>query len=247
MAKLSSTDRGTIEYRPNINFVEPRADDDPIEGLKGPDMDIEAANEQLDKLDRLALAGDLLADALQARVDGKVGDFTVKLDKDIDKPVIDALRRKFGAGPPEITFQQYRECRENMRQFGIDKANQLDPSDDDIKDGRTDPQSPLPLDVNSADAKGGLLRPEVQPKIQVIPPVDIDEFTEDMECLLMNILWQRFIRPILKIVIPPPFGFLLPEDICNSEGETADEEDLQRRAEQALESFIGSTSGEGEE
>lgn len=214
MPKLNGTDRDTINYRPVINFVEPEASDEPLSGLKEPEADIPSANEQLDKLDKLALAGELLSDAIQLRVDDRVGDFAVKLDPSVDKNIIDALKRRFGTEAPEITFDQYRQCRAGMREKAVAKAEELEPSDDDIKDGRINPAGPLPLSIATAEAKGGLLRPELQKSLQVVEPLDLDEFQEDMECLLMNVLWKRFIKKVLMVVIPFPLNLLLPDEIC---------------------------------
>jgi hypothetical protein len=210
---LDNQDRFILNYRPQIAFVEPEADDDIPMGMFTGYPDGEDIDEQWDRVGRLALAGRLLSEAFQARVDAKVGDFEIKLDPIVDKNVIDALTRRYNPDDPtRITYDQYKRCRQDMTDHGLNKANQINPDEEQIQKIRQGEDVELVTD--SQDAKNGLLRPDVTPEAQVIDPIDMDEFQLNLLCILMNLLWKLFLRPALVLLIPPPFSKLIPETIC---------------------------------
>ena len=204
---FSSNDSDILNYRPEINFVEPEfvgevpLTPEPIETLT-------TIQDKWNDLDKMAKAGKLLAEALQTRIDDKVRGFYISLDSKVDRAVIDALQRKFpNADPSRITYEQYKGCREAMRDKGGALASELSPDWDKIKEIRSNSdQSQLDFfDINSPGALDGTaFRPDLQDKGQVIEPIDPDEFQDILIKKLMNLLWSKFIKPVVSAVIPPP-------------------------------------------
>jgi hypothetical protein len=244
---VTTSDRNVLNYRPKIAFVEPELKAEvPVTPLPEAVNPVQA-QEKWDILDRMAIAGRILAEAFQQKVDDQVGDFYVSLDESFDSAAVDAMKRKYasqldrkqkgvdlgegvdlgdglGLGkvapksidPRKITYQQYKECRENMSNHADEVARNMGPDDDVIKQIRSNPtitQISL-FGIDSIEGKSGLLRPELDKKGWVIPPLNLPEIQNDLICRLMNLLWKLFIRPILCTLIPPPLNELIPDEIC---------------------------------
>jgi len=224
--RLSNIDKSILGYKPEINFVEPEFEGEVVRGLAPKILDSADIEAKWDTLDKKAQAGKLLAEAFQGMVDQKVGDFSIALDPIIDSGIKQSIRRRFpGADDSEITFSQYRECREAMRERGLQNANGLVPNLEEVKNIRLNPDQSVPIDFDSAEARKGLLRPELQKEGQIIEPLDIEgKFLPMILCQLANILWQKFVKPFL----PPPLNWILPDEICkigDEEGGALGEDD----------------------
>lgn len=214
---LKFNDRAILNFRPVINFVEPELEAE-VPVTPEPPLTPEVVQERWQELERLSRAGKILAEAMQAKVDQKVGDFAVGLDAKADVAVVDALRRRFpGANLTQITYAQYRECRAAMRDRGDKIARGIEPDWDVVKEIRANPtQVQLGVfDLNNPDAKNGtLLRPDLQEQGQVVEPLDMDAVQNSLLKQLMNLLWKMFIKPALSPLIPPPLNKLIPDEIA---------------------------------
>ena len=202
--KLSNNDREVLEFRPNIAFVEPEVGQgfiDPIEGTDSPQL--EDIKRKRNEVTQLAIAVDTLAKLVQARADVKAQNLKVSLDSKVDQSVIQAMQRRFpGANPNEITYSQYRECKDNIRKKGIEIGRKalVQPSDD----------------FNDILKPAG--RPETNPDAQVIEPLDMQDIQINMICILLNFLWAT-IKNIAFLPLSIPgvgsLGSALPDKLCN--------------------------------
>jgi hypothetical protein len=214
MSQIKQSDLDILGYRPTINFVEPAVVSDVLIKVAGPTF--EEKQQEWKDLERLSEAVRILAEAFQAKVDKKVAGFKVGLDPKADVHVMDSLRRRFpSANPGEITYEQYRECREAMRDHADQAGRGVAPDLSKIKDIRSGSDVGDLFDSNSPAALAGLAnRPDLQDIGRIVEPIDTEEFQNKMLCMLMNMLWKKFIKGILDKTIPPPLNKLIPEELC---------------------------------
>ena len=212
MAKrLDQTSRSILEFRPNIDFVEPDIEQGPIQ----PVVDPTNPKDVLDKADeirKLAKSVDTLAAALQNKADLRAKDMVIKLDPNVDAPAIQAMRRAHpGSDPTKITYPQYAACKDQQLQKGLDLANQGLISAEQIEKARQNLDTTTGFDslFNSEAAKTGGFRPELNTRNQIIQPINMEEFQQTLLEMLVNFLWKSFIKPI----IPLPG---LPDEIAGS-------------------------------
>jgi hypothetical protein len=214
--RFDSSDRDILNYRPEIVFVEPEAEIEVPVG-ETPLPTLEEDKKSWEDLGRMALLSKLLADVFQDKISRKVGDFTIGLDPNNDAAVIAAMARKYPeADPTKITYQQYRECREGMRDRSDSMANALGPDENLIKEMRMNPMKSQ-LDafgLNTPNARQGLLRPDLEKYNQVVEPIDLESFQDALIRRLMNLLWKKFVKPALRPLIPPPMDEIIPDEIA---------------------------------
>lgn len=133
MAKrLEDESRDTLSYRPDIRFIEPDIEEDlalpPPEPTQLEDVISERA-----KIKQLAKAVESLATATQARADEKAKGMWIKLDPVVDNVGVQAMRRMYpNANPTKISYEQYRNCKENMVQQGLDIGKKALVTEEDI-------------------------------------------------------------------------------------------------------------------
>jgi hypothetical protein len=216
--KIDQNDLDIINFRPRILFTEPKVESIlPAETPAPPDfVDMK---DKWNQLGKLATAAGILAEAFQAKVDKKVENFTIGLNKNSDAAVIDAMRRRFpNADPNEITFEQYRECRERMRDRGDAIGREMAPDLGKVKELRMDPGQKLPdglISFDDPDALRGLsTRPDLQSDKMPIEPINMEEFQETLFKKLMNLLWKKFIKAAISPLIPPPLNSMIPDEIA---------------------------------
>lgn len=274
--KLSDQSRDILSYRPNIAFVEPEQQPGFIEPIEIPTQ-IEEVQDLRDKAKRLAKAVNTLASAVQARADIKSKDMVIKLDPSADAAVVASVKRMYGhedINPYEITYDQYRRCKERMREKGEELGERMIISPEDIqkvKDSVTKPASsfggravatslddifgndPAAQNIkqvleekpptaqltadqidappfnqlggyNTEDAKNGGLRPELQDKGVVIPPIDMELLQAYLVRIFVNAIWEKFVYPLFKNL--PIVGELLPEQLVTIPADGFSAEDL---------------------
>jgi len=222
---LPADDRGILEQRPNIAFVEPRVLPVPPRPIPAELPPVEAVKNELAQTKALANAVDVLAGLIQARVNLKAKDMEIDLDPKIDAPVIGAMARAYpDADSTVITYEQYIACKNKLLERGVQVADQalVNSNPDVIAEAR---KAPVTDDYEAAKktalygskkAKRGGLRPELDENNMIIEPIDMDEFQKCMIKILTNYIWKKFIRPILFIVLNAmiPFsGFALPKKL----------------------------------
>ncbi len=230
--KLSRNSRNVLNFRPNIAFIEPDQQEVPIqappEGLQPQD-----ALERIRKVQKLADAVNVLASAVQAKVDAKAGNIKIKLDPKVDAQAIAAMKRMFPEdvaltliqgedddGPSEdgifITYDQYRQCKDNIRNYADEIALKARVTPEEIAAAKLDLDAGTTKigGIGTPEAANGGLRPELEPKATIIEPLDIGKFQNYLIRILVNFIWKNFILKVLKAAIPLGGGNLLPKQLC---------------------------------
>jgi len=190
---ITTADRSALFFRPKIGFVEPEFDGKMPEGRAPGRETPEEVEDKWDELDRIAKATSILAQALQIQIDQNSGDFYIGLDSNQDRHVIDAVGRRFpGADTDRVTYAQYRECRQGLAEKAQAFAGGVMPTQDQIKNLRKNPMNEkgaLGFDLNSAEAKAGLLRPELVSENMPVEPLDLAEIQQN---LLLSLIPESF-------------------------------------------------------
>jgi hypothetical protein len=123
---LNYTDRGILESRPEISFVEPAVL--PVEARPIPAElpKVDAVKLEVQQTKALANAVDVLAGLVQARVDFKAKDMEIDLDPRVDAAVIAAMKRMYpeAENPTVITYPQYIACKNRLLARGTAIADQ---------------------------------------------------------------------------------------------------------------------------
>lgn len=117
--KLDNTDRNLLNFRPDINYIEPDVQPGVIDPVTEDLPQLEDFLDKRRKVMKLAQAADILATFMQARADEKAQNMVINLDPKVDALVIQTMIRRFpGANPNRITYPQYRACKDAMREAG---------------------------------------------------------------------------------------------------------------------------------
>ena len=222
--KLDDASRGLLAYRPQINFVEPDVVPGEIDPIEVPTQ-LEDVAEARDKVRKLAKAVNVLATATQARVDEKAKGLIINLDPKVDAQAIMAMRRKFPDNDPtQITYAQYKECKEDLRKKGEEIGKKATITPEQVEKALQDQAAAAAGEAgvggafnqlggyNTPAALDGGLRPEVNKDAQIIEPLDIDEFQDIMIKVLVNFLWKNFIKPVIPL---PPGVPGLPDTLIS--------------------------------
>lgn len=219
MNKLGNNSRSILDYRPDIDFVEPEFETPDFEA-KAPTRQPEQEIQEWEDLYNKYQAAEVVAEALLARVTTAVGDFKIGLDPKYDYATIQAIKTVY----PEkgdhslITYDMYRQCKESIRDHGLAMGKKAYPDKDILKGMRANPNASTlldALDINSADAKMGKLRPELSKSEQIMEPIDSEAFKSDMLKKLTNTIWKKFIK---KVISPIPGAGFLPDNIAGDDG-----------------------------
>lgn len=240
--RLDSQSNDILHFRPIIDFVQPKQEPFPITPVIPPDnIQPDTIDDQRRQIKSFADALNILAAAVQSRIDDKCKDMVIKLDPDVDAAVIQAMRRQFpeaiartelsiptsnqATSDPNainksdgffITYPQYKICRDNIRDSACETAANVLPKKDAIAKAR---QDIIAGNVNvggvgTPEASNGGLRPELYGPGQVIKPLKMDEFQNLLIKILVNFIWKNFLKPILIIVLPAGAGLLLPDELA---------------------------------
>lgn len=238
--RLDDTDRDLLNFRPDIDYIEPDVEPGVITPISEDLPQLEDVLAKRRKVMKLARSVDILATFMQARADEKAEDMVINLDPKVDAAVIQSMARRFpGANPNRITYPQYRACKDAMREAGqniADKANikpdQIDALRDDASNmlGGSDETGDGPRrepkgvgaglrigGFNTDWARTGGLRPELNPDMQVIEPLDLEEIQFSLICILVNYIWENFILKAFDFkILGKSIADLLPQKLCES-------------------------------
>ncbi len=215
--ELDSNSRNLLNFKPVIDFIEPdveAATPNPVLGPV-PVIDDQAAAEVVrEELFNLAESVDVLATALQARIDQKAKNMAIRLDPVVDITVIDALERAYPDSEDGIiTYDMYKQCRENIRLYADAQADKNGVTDEEVDAASKDPNGLVSL-FNSPAAKDGTLRPDTSIKAQLVEPIDIKKLQISLLKILANFLWQQFVLKAFDVSIAGKSVMsLLPEDL----------------------------------
>jgi hypothetical protein len=224
--RLDDFDRNILEQVPSIGFVEPdvepatpNAADLPPEPLQLEDLEA-----QRTEIKKLAKAVNALAAATQARADEKAKDMIIKLDKNVDQDAIQAMRRKFpDADPLQISYAQYRQACDDVRKRGEALGREASISPEEVQAARDEAAAAGNLagtrlgGFGTEFARTGQLRPELNSRGQLIPPLDLEEVQINLICILVNFIWKNFIKKSVTTAATPVGKAFkgLPDKICN--------------------------------
>lgn len=220
MAKrLDSVDRGILQFRPNIIFVEPDAEPGVIDPVSDDRLPFEDLQVHRARIKQFAKAVNTMAAAVQARADERAKDLIIKLDRKADQDAIQAMRRKFpDADPYAITYDQYRAVKDSIRQKGIEIGRQGIVQPDEVQKARDELETFIPGGFGTELAETGGLRPELDTRVQIIPPIDLEEMQINLICILVNFIWKNFLKPFIVTNAGIPVGLAfkaLPDQICD--------------------------------
>jgi len=199
--RLDDTSRNILEFRPQIEFVEPDIEQGPITPAVDP-IKVKDVLAKADETRKLAKAVDTLAAALQNKADLRAKNMVIKLDPNVDAPTIQAMRRAHpGADPTKITYPQYAACKDRQLEKGLALAKQGLVSPEEIEKARQNLDTTSGFDslFNSEAAKTGGLRPELNTKNQIVQPINMEDFQQTLLEMLVNFLWKTFIKPIIPL------------------------------------------------
>lgn len=226
--KLDTNSRNILEFRPNIDFVEPEAEPAEITGIDAPQL--EDITDQRREVKQLAKAVNVLATAIQAKADIKAQNMVIQLDPAADPAAIAAMNRKFpDADPTQITYAQYREAADDIRALANQIAQKALITPDEVAGARDDADKAIQNISSTAaaqmggfgteEARTGGLRPELQDRATIIPPLDIPSLQINLICILVNFIWKNFILPVFNAAKIPvanvSIGSLLPRLLCD--------------------------------
>ena len=131
---METADKDLLAYRPDIRFIEPDVVPGEITPIPLP-VQIEDIQARRDRVKRLASAVNALATATQARVDEKAKGLIIKLDPNVDAQAVAAMRAMYpDDNPLEITYDQYKACKERMRLAGEALGKKASISPEEVED-----------------------------------------------------------------------------------------------------------------
>lgn len=229
--RLDDNDRDLLSFRPKIDYVEPDIKPGLIDPIVEDVPQLEDIENRRRQVVRLAKAVDTLSAFLQARADEKAKDLKIKLDPAIDAAAIQAMARKFpGSDPTQITYQQYRSCKDNMRDTGLNVARQALVTSDDVAKVRDDAvniQNLKPGGYNTEAANNGGLRPELDRKMRIIEPLDIKDIQIKLICILVDFIWKNFILKAFNFkIVGKKISDFLPQKISKYYGPCKNNPDI---------------------
>jgi len=175
-----------LNYRPVIEYVEPGQEfpDNYMEEPAEPLLD-DLRNQTQGLIDANEAVGKL-ADLAQQRIDNRVaasGGLTIQLDPKVDGLAIAAMKRRFpGEDPAKITYDMYKNALDC-----IDRQAPTPPkiTDKDIRAAKADP---LRKDFGGLGKQPGQNRAEVNSPMQVVEPVDLEDFQDNAVISLFALL-----------------------------------------------------------
>jgi hypothetical protein len=216
--RLDQNDRDILQFRPNIEFVEPDAQPGTIEGEDV--LPLEEILQERANLKKFAKAVNVMAAAVQARADERAKTLVIKLDPNVDIDAVQAMRRKFpDQDPTEIPYATYRSVRNDIRNKGIEIGRQAIIQPEEVRLARDELDSFIPGDFGTELANTGGLRPELDERAQVLSPINHTELQINLICMFVNFIWKTFIKKVFDAAKIPvanvSIGDLLPNKLCN--------------------------------
>ena len=200
---MDTKSREILKFRPKIDFIEPEQEPGVIEGEPAAPT-VEEVADRRQRIKKLAEAVNTLAAVVQERIDKKAKDQIIRLDPGIDAAAMQAMRRTYGVDDV-ITYEQYKGCKDRLRKHGEQMALKATISKEKVRKAKEDMlKGKVSIaGVGTDKAATGGLRPELDENNQVIEPLNMDEFQNELMKVLVNFLWKNFIKPILPIPFLP--------------------------------------------
>lgn len=200
--RLDPNSRDILEFRPDIDFVEPEVGPGEITPELPPGDTLEDVEERVAQVARVAKAVNTLATAMQARVDVRAQDMVINLDRVVDQQTIAAMKRHFpGEDPNKITYLQYQVCKTQEREKGRALAEQGMITRKELLEAGPIDREALKFNFGTEKARTGGLRPELEPRGVIFKAIDVQEFQNFLICILVNFIWKNFIKPIIASML----------------------------------------------
>jgi hypothetical protein len=204
---FSSKDDFILNYRPQIEFVEP--EQVPEEALPekesiGTSLDSTRDRTQkiIDGLRQIATLSDAVQKRIDQKVQSSVGQATggsekglsVKLDPQKDFAAIAALKRRYPdrGDYSSITYDDYRKALDCMQ---MASQAPLTISPNDILAAQS---NPLKTDFGGYSNQNGQNRAEISSSANSIQPINLEEFQKDSIISLFSLLRPLVVEEILK-------------------------------------------------
>jgi hypothetical protein len=216
---LDEESRSILEYTPEIGYVEPRVISEAPEQIHS---ELESPNVGLGVAKAthiLAKNVQKIAEIVQDEADKLAEGFCVELDSKVDYAAVAAMRRHYPeASSTKICYEQYKKCKEEMRVLanGVSGKVLSTMSEENVKKEIAAVDKALGPDADMSSLLEAVgpnksNRPEDDKSFQIIEPMDITEFQDNMARYLVNLLWKKFIKPVIPL--PPGVNFL-PDEIA---------------------------------
>lgn len=217
MAKeLPTGSRSILNFRPVIDFVEPEQEPATPNPRPSPppiiDDELEAERVRT-KLFNLAESVDVLATAVQTKIDLKAKDMVIALDPVVDFAVIDALNREHPDAGDEITYEIYKHCRDRIMAFANEQAGKNRITEDQVEAARLQLDKVVVGGFNTKEAKNGKMRPDLHIKARLIDPIDMKKFQISLIKILVNVAWGFIIMAFDIRVAGVGIKGLLPDEL----------------------------------
>lgn len=169
-------DRKILTERPDIKYEEPATEYDAYEGNPEdkPLDTLDGIRSRVEGLRKSYNAIEKLSDLAQQRIDQRVGNYSVRLDKNADSHVIEAIKRAFpeAKDPTAITYEMYKQCLAKANLAQVPSV-----SNQDIINSKNDP---FRTDFSGLGAPSGQNRPEVSSPTKMVEPLDLNNFQESI-------------------------------------------------------------------
>lgn len=222
---LDTKSRDILSFRPNIIFVEPDSEPGSINPVSDERLTFEDLQKSRDRIKQFAKAINVMAAAIQARADERAKGMVIKLDPDVDQDAIQAMRRKFpDKDPTIIPYNIYRSVKNDIRNKGIEIGRQGIIQPEEVQKARDELNASgshfIPGGFGTDLANNGGLRPELDSRVQIIPPINIEQMQIDLICILVNFIWKNFVKPTMSGLPFPVGGAMqaLPDKLCDPGG-----------------------------
>jgi len=212
--KLDSKSKSILKFRPKIDFVEPEQEEVPIEPIK-PKVEFEEIKDRRKKIKAYANALNTLAQVVQGLIDDSADGVTIELNPGVDVAAIQSMRRTYpDALASRITYAQFKQCEDNKRKHAEEVSQKSTISQDEVAKAREDliRNKDVPIGgIGTPEAENGGLRPELDKRNQLVEPIDLDSFQDEMIKVFVNHIWKNFFLSILGLI---PFASdILPDEL----------------------------------
>ena len=207
--------RTILEYVPDIGYVEPEVVSEEPEDLHLIHDDPGRGLAEAKAVQKLAQNVEKIAEATQKEADELAAGFEIELNPKTDFAAIAALRRHYpGSNPYKITYEQYVQCKDHLREVANGVSEKIGLSEETIEEELSAfKNNDISTMMNTLQPSG--IRPEDDAMSSIVDPIDLEEFQDLILRYLVNALWQKFILPVLKVMMPLGSGNLLPKEIAS--------------------------------
>jgi len=218
-SKLDYDSRDLLEYRPDIGFIEPEVQsEEPPEKLYTQHIDPKTPVLVAKATQKFAENIEKVAESVQEEADRLSEGFCITLDRKRDYTAIMAMRRHYpNSDPFKICYEQYKQCKEHLREVANGTSSKMltAVSKETINKEKAAINKAFGSSSTNRDLSEILSsigpKSDMRPTDKLLEPLDIEEFQDTALRQLANMLWKKFIKPVIPL--PPGISFL-PDEIA---------------------------------